>query len=280
MPISFFKYSGHGNDFVIIDSWDSQPAEQDLPKLARLISRPKYGVGSDGVVFISEGPNDVDFAVRFFNSDGSEADMCGNASRCAAHLAHYNHIAPAEMTFKTKAGDIRASVDNDNVSVRLPKIGRPDGVAMIDVDGFSQTYHRINTGVNHAVTWVQDLDKLDVYRYGRFVRRHASFSPGANVDFVRILDKDTLDVRTYEIGVEDETLACGTGVTASAILSAANGLVEGNPVICKTRGGEELRVRFTGDPREPSEVFLEGAVRFVFSGTLGPDALKADPARR
>ncbi|MDR2405314.1 MAG: diaminopimelate epimerase [Deltaproteobacteria bacterium] len=280
MSINFFKYSGHGNDFVIIDSWDSQPAEQDLPKLARLISRPKYGVGADGVVFISEGPNDVDFAVRFFNSDGSEADMCGNASRCAAHLAHNNHIAPAEMTFKTKAGDIKAKVDGDYVSVRLPKIGRPDGVAMIDIDGFSQTYHRINTGVNHAVTWVDDLDKVDVYKYGRFIRRHPSFSPGANVDFVKIINKDTIDVRTYEIGVEDETFACGTGVTASALLSAANGYVEGNSILCKTRGGEELRVRFVGEADNPKEVYLEGAVRFIFSGTLGQDALKQDPSRK
>ncbi|MDR2340357.1 MAG: diaminopimelate epimerase [Deltaproteobacteria bacterium] len=280
MSINFFKYSGHGNDFVIIDSWDAQPAEQDLPKLARLISRQKYGVGSDGVVFISEGPDEVDFAVRFFNSDGSEADMCGNASRCAAHLAHNNHIAPAEMTFKTKAGDIKASVNNDYVSVRMPKIGKPDGVALIDIDGFSQSYQRINTGVNHAVAWVDELDRLDVYKYGRFVRRHASFSPGANVDFVRIVDKNTIEVRTYEIGVEDETLACGTGVTASAVLSAANGKVEGDTILCKTRGGEDLTVRFTGDPKDPKEVFLEGTVRYVFSGSLAPDALKADPQRR
>jgi diaminopimelate epimerase len=280
MTINFFKYSGHGNDFVIIDSWDSQPAEQDLPKLARLICRRKYGVGADGVVFISEGPNDVDFAVRFFNSDGSEADMCGNASRCAAHLAHLNHIAPSEMTFKTKAGDIKASVDNDYVSVRLPKIGKAEGVAMIDIEGFSQTYHRINTGVNHAVTWVEDLEKVDVFKYGRFIRRHPSFSPGANVDFVKVINKDTIDVRTYEIGVEDETLACGTGVTASALLSAVNGLVEGNTIHCKTRGGEELTVRFTGDSSNFKEVFLEGVVRYVFSGTLAQDALKPDPVRK
>ncbi|MDR2198501.1 MAG: diaminopimelate epimerase [Deltaproteobacteria bacterium] len=280
MSISFFKYSGHGNDFVIIDSWDSQPAEQDLPKLARLISRRKYGVGADGVVFISEGPHDVDFAVRFFNSDGSEADMCGNASRCAAHLAHTNHIAPVEMTFKTKAGDIRARVEGDYVSVRLPKIGRPDGVAMIDVDGFSRTYHRINTGVNHAVTWVDDLDRLDVVKYGRFIRRHPSFSPGANVDFVRIVDRDTIDVRTYEIGVEDETLACGTGVTASALLSLAEGYVEGENIHCRTRGGEELNVRVVGGEGEHREVSLEGKVRFVFSGALAQDALKAEPQRR
>jgi diaminopimelate epimerase len=277
MSISFFKYSGHGNDFVIIDSWDSQPSEQDLPKLSRLICRRRYGVGADGVAFISEGPNDVDFAVRFFNSDGSEADMCGNASRCAAHLAHSSHIAPAEMTFKTRAGDIRASVNKDCVSVRLPKIGRADGAAMIDIDGFSQTYSRINTGVNHAVTWVDDLDRVDVFKYGRFVRRHPSFSPGANVDFVKIIDKGTIAVRTYEIGVEDETLACGTGVTASALLSASNGYVEGDSILCKTRGGEDLRVRFTGEAAAPKEVFLEGSVRYIFSGSLAQDALKADP---
>jgi diaminopimelate epimerase len=112
------------------------------------------------------------------------------------------------------------------------------------------------------------------------VRRHPSFSPGANVDFVKVLDKGTIDVRTYEIGVEDETLACGTGVTASALLSAANGYVEGNSILAKTRGGEELRVRFTGTADEPKEVFLEGVVRYVFNGVLAQDGLKADPARK
>ncbi|MDR2350819.1 MAG: diaminopimelate epimerase [Deltaproteobacteria bacterium] len=272
--LTFYKYSGHGNDFVIIDNWKGHVLENELSKRAKLLSRPKFGIGADGVVYISAGPEEVDFAARFFNSDGSEADMCGNASRCAAHMAYTTNIASAEMVFKTKAGDIKASVSNNMVSVRLPKTGKPEGMAMVDVDGFNQTYHRINTGVAHAVAWVPDVETVDVVKVGSVVRRHPSFAPGTNVDFVSVDDPRTISVRTYEKGVEDETLACGTGCVASAILSAIHGQVEGNRVLCRTRGGEDLLVRFEGDAEEPAAVYLEGVVRHVFNGTLGPDALK------
>ncbi|MDR1165270.1 MAG: diaminopimelate epimerase [Deltaproteobacteria bacterium] len=270
--LKFFKYSGHGNDFVIIDNWDWRVPEYDLVKVTKLLARDKYGIGADGVVYISEGPEEVDFAVRFFNSDGSEADMCGNASRCVAHLAFSQGIAPAEMTFLTKAGDIQAFVGDNQVSVRLPTVGATDGMAIVDVDGdMSRTYYRVNTGVSHAVTWVDDVESVNVAKVGRAVRHHPSFYPGANVDFVQILDHNSLAIRTYEIGVEDETLACGTGCTASALLSLSHGYLKGKKVVCKTRGGEDLIVRVEGSVRAPSDVYLEGAVRFIFSGNTGPD---------
>jgi diaminopimelate epimerase len=271
----FYKYSGHGNDFVIIDNWTSVVPDNDLVKVTKLMSRQKFGVGADGVVFIASGPDDVDFAVRFFNSDGSEADMCGNASRCAAHIANVVGIAPSDMTFKTKAGVVEASVRDHQVSVLLPKIGKQDGVALVEVDGFSQTYFRINTGVNHAVAWVEDLEAVNVVKVGRAVRRHASFAPdGTNVDYVKILSEDSLALRTYERGVEDETLACGTGATASSILAAAQGLVKSNSILCKTRGGEDLTVRFEGSAEAPDKVFLEGPVRYIFSGQVEPDMFR------
>jgi diaminopimelate epimerase len=272
--LSFFKYSGHGNDFVIIDNWDGHVPEKELSAKAKLLARPKFGIGADGVVYITAGPDDVDFAVRFFNADGSEADMCGNASRCAAHLAYTLSIAGDSMTFPTNAGNITAEVDKSLVRVSLPFTGRGEGVAMVDADGFNQTYHRINTGVSHAVTWVNDLEAVNVLKVGRVVRRHVGFHPGANVDFVQILDNDTIAVRTYEKGVEDETLACGTGCIAAALLSARNSFVKGNTVTCKTRGGEDLVVRWDGDASTPTAVYLEGQVRYVFSGQTGPDALK------
>ncbi|MDR2142585.1 MAG: diaminopimelate epimerase [Deltaproteobacteria bacterium] len=272
---SFHKYSGHGNDFVIIDNWNGPVPEAEQSRVSRLLSRLKFGVGADGVVFIGAGPDEVDFAVRFFNSDGSEADMCGNASRCAAHLAHFLNIAPATMTFKTKAGVVESTVKERQVSVLLPKISRPEGAALVDFDGFSQTYYRINTGVSHAVAFVESLDDLNVAKYGRAVRNHSSFSPeGANVDFVKVVGDNALNVRTYERGVEAETLACGTGVTAAALLAASQGLVKGTSVVCHTRGGEDLIVRFEGPPEAPTKVFLEGAVRYVFSGQIGPDIFK------
>lgn len=272
---SFHKYSGHGNDFVIIDNWNGPVPEAEQSRISRLLSRPKFGVGADGVVFIGAGPDEVDFAVRFFNSDGSEADMCGNASRCAAHLAHFLNIAPAEMTFKTKAGIVESMVTDRQVSVLLPRISRPEGAALIEVDGFSQTYYRINTGVYHAVAFLNDLDTLNVAKYGRAVRYHNSFSPdGTNVDFVKVVGDNALNVRTYERGVEAETLACGTGVTAASLMAAVQGLVTGPEVVCHTRGGEDLTVRYEGSPESPDKVFLEGAVRYIFSGQVGPDIFK------
>ncbi|MDR1309184.1 MAG: diaminopimelate epimerase [Deltaproteobacteria bacterium] len=271
----FYKYSGHGNDFVIIDNWNNCVPDGDLSKITKLMCRPKFGVGADGTVFIAAGPDEVDFAVRFFNSDGSEADMCGNASRCAAHLAHQISIAPSDMTFRTKAGSVEATVTDGLVSVMMPKIGRAEGAALVETDGYSQTYHRINTGVSHAVAWVDDIEDINVVKIGRAVRRHASFIPdGTNVDFVKILSEDSLAVRTYERGVEDETLACGTGVTAAALLAAAQNLVTANSIICKTRGGEDLTVRYEGPADAPSKVFLEGLVRFTFSGQVEADMFK------
>jgi diaminopimelate epimerase len=271
----FYKYSGHGNDFVIIDNWEDQVVESDLVKVSKLMSRQKFGVGADGVVFITKGPDEVDFAVRFFNSDGSEAEMCGNASRCAAHLANTLGIAPSEMNFKTKAGLVESTVNERQVSVMMPKIGRPEGAALVEIEGFSQTYYRLNTGVEHAVAFVEDLDGLNVFRYGRAVRRHPSFNPdGTNVDYVKVTGDNILSVRTYERGVEDETLACGTGCTAASLLAAAQGLVKGNSILCKTKGGEDLTVRFEGPAESPEKVFLEGEVRYVFSGQIGPDMFR------
>jgi diaminopimelate epimerase len=274
----FYKYSGHGNDFVIIDNWNNTVTETELSTIAKLMCRPKFGVGADGAVYISAGPDEVDFAVRFFNSDGSEADMCGNASRCAAHLAHHLSIAPASMTFNTNVGIIEATVDESMVSVMMPKIGRPEGLTRIDIDGFNHTYHRINTGVMHAVAWIEDdhdFDKLNVVKYGRFVRNHPTFSPeGTNVDFVKVLSDNTLSVRTYERGVEDETLACGTGVVAAALLAASQTKVTGKAILIHTRGGEDLTVRLEGPADAPTKVFLEGVVRYTFNGQIEPDMLK------
>ncbi|MDR2302512.1 MAG: diaminopimelate epimerase [Deltaproteobacteria bacterium] len=271
----FYKYSGHGNDFVIIDNWNNIIIENEMATVSKLICRQKFGIGADGTVFIGAGPDEVDFGVRFFNSDGSEADMCGNASRCSAHLAHHISIAPASMSIKTKAGVIEATVTDSTVSVLMPYVGKLEGGARIEIDGFSQTYHRINTGVSHAVTFVDELDDLNVFKYGRAVRRHPSFAPeGANVDFVKVLSPDTLAVRTYERGVEDETLACGTGVVASAILAAAQKLIYQTSITVKTRGGEDLTVRYEGPPEAPTKVFLEGPVRFTFSGQVESDLFK------
>ncbi len=269
---AFYKYSGHGNDFVIIDNWDGLVPEKDLGTVAKLMCRPKFGVGADGAVFIIPGPDEVDFAWRFFNADGSEADMCGNAGRCTAHLAATLGIAPNEMSFKTKAGVVEAVVRDRLVRIQLPKVGRPEGAALVEAEGVSLTYHRLNTGVPHAVAWVDDLESLNVFKVGRAVRRHPAFAPeGSNINFVKILGPDKLALRTYERGVEDETLACGTGATAAALLAAAQGLVTSPTVACQTRGGEDLTISLEGPLEAPEKVFLEGKVRYLFSAQVEAD---------
>ena len=269
---TFYKYSGHGNDFVIVDNWEGLVPEKDMSKIAKLMCRPKFGVGADGAVFIIPGPDDVDFAWRFFNADGSEADMCGNAGRCTAHLANTIGIAPAEMSFKTKIGIVEAVVSEHTVKVLLPKIGRPEGAALVEAEGVSLTYHRLNTGVPHAVAWLEDLESINAVKVGRAVRRHPAFAPdGANINFVKILDKNKLAIRTYERGVEDETLACGTGAAAAAILAAAQGLITSNTVTCRTKGGDDLIINLEGPLNAPEKVFLEGQVRFLFTGQVEVD---------
>lgn len=269
---TFYKYSGHGNDFVIVDNWDGQVPEKDMAKISRFMCRPKFGIGADGVVFIIAGPDEVDFAWRFFNADGSEPDMCGNASRCAAHLANTIGIAPAEMSFKTKAGVVEAVVSDRLVKVQMPKIGRQEGAALVEAEGLSLTYYRLNTGVPHAVAWVEDLENVNVFKIGRTVRRHQAFAPeGANVNFVKILGPDKLTLRTYERGVEDETLACGTGAVAAAMLATFQGLVSASSIICQTRGGDDLIISFEGPLAAPEKVFMEGKVRYLFSGQVETD---------
>jgi diaminopimelate epimerase len=272
--LEFYKMSGHGNDFILVDNWEGEIGVADMPDLARALCRRRLSVGADGMVFIEEGPEEVDFAWRFFNADGSEAEMCGNAARCTARYAYLTGIAPAEMSFMTAAGVINAWVAPDTVQAQVTEPGQPDMDCVLDVEGQNLMFCNINTGVPHAVTWVDDIETAKVTAVGRAVRFHPYFSPaGTNANFVQLLDDGRLAVRTYERGVEDETLACGTGVIAAALLSSLKGLVK-SPVRALTRSGEELIVHFNREDDQFTEVLIEGPVRVVYVGRLGPDAEK------
>jgi diaminopimelate epimerase len=271
--LEFYKMSGHGNDFVIVDNWEGLVGAADMPSLAKAVCRRRLGVGADGMVFIEAGPPEVDFGWRFFNADGSEAEMCGNGGRCAAKFAYLTGIAPAEMSFMTKVGVIKAEVNQDTVKIQMTDPGTPDMSCPLELDGQTVEFCTINTGVPHAVAWVDDLEKTSVVEMGRAVRFHPKFSPaGTNANFVKILSAERLAIRTYERGVEDETLACGTGCVAAVLLSALKGLVE-SPTRVVTRGGEVLLVYFTRTEEGFTDVFLEGPVRVIYTGRLGPDVL-------
>jgi len=277
--MEFWKLQGSGNDFVVIDDRDEK-VERLLHK--RGLSKEEFvkrvcalhtGVGADGLILIKNPRNPENcFRWEFFNADGSEAEMCGNGSRCAVRFAYEKGICGEELSFETLAGVIRAKVldGGRRVKVQLtPPSPMEEKELKLDEEVLKGYF--INTGVPHFVVPVEDLEGLNVISLGRKIRFHEIFKPkGTNVNFVKAVSEDTLKIRTYERGVEGETLACGTGATASAIVSYRLGLVKRKPVRVITRSGEELLIDFSEDF---SEVFLTGSVYKVFEGTLSEEIL-------
>lgn len=269
--VEFYKISAAGNDFIMVDN-RKKLLPRNIPKLAERWCNRKFSVGADGMILLEDSKR-AQFKMRYFNSDGSAAAMCGNGGRSIARFANLLGVAPKKMTFETEAGLINAEILKKNVRLWLyePKDARLDFTLKVERREFDVSY--LNTGVPHTVIFVNDIDKADVVTIGRMVRYHRAFAPaGTNVDFVEKKDNHTIYVRTYERGVEDETLACGTGVTASAIIAGLRGSVT-PPVDCLTRGGYSLRVSYTlnevGDLLSPvSNVSLEGPAEVSFRGEV------------
>jgi len=271
MKIPFMKMSGSGNDFILIDHRDPFLEENRLKDFIRRVCQRRISVGADGLILI-ERSEKADFKWRFFNADGSEAEMCGNGGRCVARFAHLRKIAGPSLSFETLAGIISAQVSGKRVKLQMTK---PHGLKLdqkISVAGEPQIFSAINTGVPHAVIFVEDLEGTDVVRMGRATRHHGHFAPaGTNANFVRLEDHSRLSIRTYERGVEDETLACGTGVVASALVAAFKGFVT-SPVSVRTRGGEILTVHFEIEAGEVKKVFFEGDVHIIYEGEMWEEA--------
>lgn len=271
--MEFWKLNGSGNDFIILDNREGGIKEQEYVPFVRAICRRKESLGADGVIFV-EGHETCDFQWRFFNSDGSEAEMCGNGSRCVARYAYLKGIAGPEMVFWTKAGPVKARVMDRRVKVLMP---RPSNLKMglsIIKDGREWTLDFINTGVPHVVLLVEDIENTPVRELGRFIRYHNLFQPqGTNVNFVSLTGENVIKVRTYERGVEDETLACGTGSVASSLIAFLRGAVK-PPVYVHTRGGEVLKIYFEEKKEDFSEVYLEGDTTLVCKGVLFEEAYK------
>jgi len=269
--IPFWKMSGAGNDFILIDNRDGQVASGDQPGFAAAVCRRKLSVGADGLILI-ENSAGADFAWRFYNADGSVAEMCGNGARCAARFAFLNNIAGPKMRFETMAGTIAATVEGDRARVNMTEPRDLEIDMGVDLDGQTLALSRVNTGVPHAVVPVDDLEAVDVLGLGRRLRFHPVFGPaGTNVNFVHRQER-LLAVRTYERGVEDETLACGTGCTAVAIVAAARwGLT--SPVSLTVRSGSRLRIFFTVRDGAYTDVVMEGDARIIYKGLLWPEAV-------
>jgi diaminopimelate epimerase len=271
--INFYKMSGSGNDFIIIDNRDLLLDVGDLPTFARRVCARKISVGADGLLLIE--PSAVaDFKWRFFNSDGSVAEMCGNASRCVARWAYLNGVTDTKLSFETLAGIIDAEVFEDTVKVRLTDPSLLKQNVSLVLEGGECGLDWIDTGVPHAVCFVESVEAYDVVVTGRQIRRHEFFQPkGTNANFAGVQDRHQMKVRTYERGVEDETLACGTGVVAGVLAAAGRNLVD-SPVDVTVQSGEILRVYFTRRDGVFTEIYLEGKVKIVYQGMLFEEAYK------
>ena len=254
MTIPFFKYQGAGNDFIIIDN-RKQDIHLSNEQVAQLCHR-HYGIGADGLMLL-ENAEGYDFRMVYYNSDGGESTMCGNGGRCITAFAHKLSIIDNEATFVAIDGAHTATLNEDGtISLQM------QDVLEINATG---GYSILNTGSPHYVLWVNDVQLVDVYNEGKKIRNQASFQPGGiNVNFVQLFD-GKLWVRTYERGVEDETLSCGTGVTASAIASTTN--ATGTFEIPVNTPGGTLTVSFTKDSSTSAiDVMLTGPAKLVFEG--------------
>jgi diaminopimelate epimerase len=275
--IRFYKMAGAGNDFIIIDNRKALLNADSCREFVRMACRRQLSVGADGVILI-ENDQEVDFKWRFFNADGGEAEMCGNGARCAARFVHLTGIVKkTEMAFRTLAGIIGAELLGSRVKVQMTEPHSLKQDIQVEAGGRSFSLDFINTGVPHAVcllTSADELESADIQRWGRAIRFHPQFQPaGTNANFVYVDSARRILVRTYERGVEGETLACGTGAIATALVCAARNRAA-SPVLVETRSGESLTIHFKKRQNEFTDVFLEGEARVAYEGELWHETLQ------
>lgn len=254
MKFTFYKYQGTGNDFVMIDNRTKTFPKQKTDIISHICDR-HFGIGADGLILI-ENDDDVDFRMIYFNADGSET-FCGNGGRCAVAFAKQLHIIENSTNFVAVDGPHFAEINNDIVSLK-----------MIDVDEIEVNENHVfaYTGTQHHVEIVENLENYPVFENGKKIR-YSYKNPGSNVNFVEQVDETTFKVRTYEKGVENETLACGTGVTAVAIAMHKTNKTNSNNLVLPVLGGT-LQVSFTEENGLYKNVFLKGPATFVFSGDI------------
>jgi diaminopimelate epimerase len=264
--LRFTKMNGAGNDFILFDNRKGD-VDLDRNQIARLCDRHR-GIGADGILLLEKPTNRADFRMRYFNADGGEAEMCGNGARCFARFANKIGGQKREVSFETRVGVISAELKGDVVTLRMtePTDLRLDVDLLIGAE--NKTVHFINSGVPHVVIPVAKIDDADVRREGAAIRYHKVFSPnGANVNFIEKRGTNKIAIRTYERGVENETLACGTGIVASALIFAASEN-SSSPITVLARGGDELEVGFEKVEGGFRNVTLTGPAEFVFEGAI------------
>jgi len=266
MTLEFTKMNGAGNDFVMVDNRDGSYT-LSREQIARLCDRHR-GIGADGLIAVEGTPELL--RMRYYNADGGEAEMCGNGARCYSRFtARLLGLNSGSLSFQTEAGMLAAELlPKDRVRLRMSDPHSLQLAHSLRVLNLDLEVHSLNTGVPHAVTFVKDLEETPVFELGRALRRHQRFAPaGTNANFVQVLAPGSLAIRTYERGVENETLACGTGVVAAALIHHYLSKTP-SPVSVLVRGGETLEVGFTEENGHPVAATLAGPADFVFSGTI------------
>ncbi len=255
MKIPFYKYQGAGNDFVMVD--DRSATFPQNERQIQLICDRHFGVGADGLILLQNDQNS-DFKMVYFNSDGKQSTMCGNGGRCIVRFAEYLGLIQKQTRFQAIDGIHEAILDQNIVQLKMSNVPK--------IQVF-ENHIFINTGSPHHVEFVENLDEIDVKNYGKQIRFGSPyFEEGSNVNFVKIISSDSLKIRTYERGVEDETLACGTGITAAALAAFEAGKIAANEVHVSALGGE-LKVKFEKNNSGGYEnVWLIGPAEFVFGG--------------
>ncbi len=272
--IPFTKMSGLGNDFILVDNRLGILEGMDVGLLGRRLCARGMSLGGDQLMIIEQATRGGDLCMRTIKVDGTEVAMCGNAARCVARFACARGIAGAEMTIETGGGPVHAWVDDDSVRIELQltspfvfdqRLSTAEGIQIVHMVDVS--------GAPHAVVYLDGVAGAaseTIHRLGSTIRNHADFPNGINVNFVQVIDRHTVHQRTFERGVEGETLACGTGAVASAAISAKRAQVQ-SPVKVLVLGGE-LQVTFDMEGEAFTDVFLSGGTRFVAEGTLHPEA--------
>ena len=258
MQIDFYKYQGTGNDFVMIDNREAIFPKDNVQLIAHLCDR-RFGIGGDGLILL-ENDNNTDFKMVYYNSDGNQSSMCGNGGRCLVAFAKELKVIENTATFNAIDGLHHASVDEDGIV----------SLQMIDVLEIKKAadYTFLNTGSPHHVQLVEDLENYNVKENGAALRYGELYGKtGSNINFVKQINTDTFSLRTYERGVEDETLSCGTGATAVAIAMNATRQTNASFINLNVEGGK-LAVSFDKKDNEFTNVFLIGPAEFVFKGSI------------
>ena len=275
LPSRFTKMAGGGNDFLVFEADGRKLSEKDRRQLA-LLCRRGLSVGADGALFVSKGQA-ARVRVDYYNADGGLAIFCANGSRCAARFAAMRHLSLGgnDPVLETGWGPIPAHVRGAEVTLDLPDVPAPGDAVAISGVGLPETGYPITVGVPHLVVLVDDgLADLPVARVAPPLRQHPALPDGANVNFVEVENPHSVAVRTFERGVEAETLACGSGAVASAVTAARLGLVD-PPVVCRTKSGVAFTVRFEETGTLFSNVTLTGDARELYGGELTEEAWQA-----